>query len=118
MSLTTSYLQTKAWLGNGDMAVQYNKQVRSTVSGYITEEEMDLEAIWAPVIEKCPETYIDKLDRIPAINLATADMGCVWAMLGAQEAVKMAGWTDKETTSDMTGVVIASGGAGNQILPA
>ena len=37
-------------------------------------------------------------------------------MIGAQESVKMAGWTNKEVTSDMTGVVVASGGAGNQIL--
>jgi 3-oxoacyl-[acyl-carrier-protein] synthase-1 len=99
-----------------DTAVHYNKQIRSTVSGYITEEEMDLEAVWAPVVEKCPETYIDKLGRIPDIHLATADMGSVWAMIGAQEVVKMAGWTSNEVKSDMTGVVVASGGAGNQIL--
>jgi len=99
-----------------DKAVNYKKQVRSTVSGYITEEEMGLEAALAPIDEAYPETYIDKLGRIPDINLATADMGSVWAMLGAQDCIKMAGWTDKEVQSEQTGVVIGSGGAGNLIL--
>src|ERR1700743_3103517 len=76
-----------------DLAVQYEKQIRSTVSGYITEAEMGLEAVWAPITEKYPETYIDTLGRIPDGNLSTADMGSIWAMLGAQEATKMAGWT-------------------------
>lgn len=74
-----------------DLAVQYNKQIRSTVSGYITEEEMDLEAVLAPIVERYPETYIDKLGRIPDLSLATADMGSIWTMLGAQDAIKMAG---------------------------
>lgn len=99
-----------------DLAVQYNKQIRSTVSGYITEEEMDLEPVLAPITEKYPETYIDKLGRIPDTSLATADLGSIWTMLGAQDAVKMAGWTTNEVQSEQTGVVVASGGAGNQIL--
>ena len=99
-----------------DMAVQYNKQIRSTVSGFITEEEMDLEAVLAPIVERYPETYIDKLGRIPDGNLSTADLGSIWTMLGAQESVKMAGWTTDETQSEQTGVVVGSGGAGNQIL--
>lgn len=99
-----------------DLAVQYNKQIRSSVSGYITEEEMGLEAVWAPITEKYPETYIDKLGRIPDGNLSTADMGSVWAMIGAQESAKMAGWTKQEIESEQTGVVVGSGGAGNQIL--
>ena len=74
-----------------DLAVQYNKQIRSTVSGFITEAEMGLEAVWAPITEKYPETYIETLGRIPDGNLSTADMGSIWAMIGAQEAVKMAG---------------------------
>jgi 3-oxoacyl-[acyl-carrier-protein] synthase-1 len=37
-------------------------------------------------------------------------------MLGAQEAVKMAGWSSKEIGSEQTGVVVGSGGSGNQIL--
>jgi len=99
-----------------DLAVQYNKQIRSTVSGFITEAEMGLEAVWAPITEKYPETYIDTLGRIPDGNLSTADMGSIWAMIGAQEATKMAGWTTKEIESEQTGVVVGSGGAGNQIL--
>jgi 3-oxoacyl-[acyl-carrier-protein] synthase-1 len=99
-----------------DKAVVYNKQLRSTVAGYITEEEMGLEAIIAPIAEGYPETYIDKLGRIPDANLSTADMGSIWAMLGALDAVKMAGWTVKETQSEQTGVAVGSGGAGNAIL--
>ena len=99
-----------------DLAVQYEKQIRSTVSGYITEEEMGLEAVWAPITEKYPETYIDTLGRIPDANLSTADMGSIWAMIGAQEATKMAGWSKAEIESEQTGVVVGSGGAGNQIL--
>lgn len=99
-----------------DLAHQYSKQIRSTVSGFITEEEMGLEPVLAPLTERYPETYIDRLGRIPDINLATADMGSIWAMLGAQEATKMAGWTIKEIESEQTGVIVGSGGAGNQIL--
>jgi len=99
-----------------DLALQYDKQIRSTVSGFITDVEMDLEAVLAPIVERYPETYIDKLGRIPDGNLSTADLGSIWTMLGAQEAVKMAGWTTKEVQSEETGVVVGSGGAGNQIL--
>jgi 3-oxoacyl-[acyl-carrier-protein] synthase-1 len=99
-----------------DKAVAYGKQVRSTVSGYITEEEMGLEAVLAPIAEAYPETYIDKLGRIPDANLSTADMGSVWAMIGALDSIKMAGWTTGETQSEQTAVVVGSGGAGNLIL--
>lgn len=99
-----------------DKAVARGKQIRSVVSGYITEAEMDLEAILAPIAEEYPETYIDKLGRIPDANLSTADMGSIWAMIGAHEAVKTAGWNTEETQSEQTGVVVGSGGAGNLIL--
>ncbi|HEY1007076.1 MAG TPA: beta-ketoacyl synthase N-terminal-like domain-containing protein [Sphingobacteriaceae bacterium] len=97
-------------------AEQYAKNIRSKVSGFITEAEMGLEAVLSPVVENYPEAYIDKSGRIPAANLATADVGSIWAMLGALECIKMAGWTDQETQSEQTGVVIGSGGAGNEIL--
>ncbi|MDO3641034.1 MAG: beta-ketoacyl-[acyl-carrier-protein] synthase family protein [Mucilaginibacter sp.] len=96
-------------------ALQYPKQIRSTVAGYITEEEMNLEAIHPVPETEWPETYVDHLGRIPDMNLATADLGCVWAMIGALEAIKMAGWTTEETESEQTGVVIASGGGGNVV---
>jgi 3-oxoacyl-[acyl-carrier-protein] synthase-1 len=96
-------------------AVSYNKQIRSTVAGYITEPEMNLEAIHPVPETEYPETYVDLLGRIPDLNLATADLGCVWAMLGAQESIKMAGWSKAETESEQTGVVIASGGGGNVV---
>lgn len=99
-----------------DRPLAYGKQVRSVVSGYITEEEMGLEVILDPYTHSYPETYIDKLGRIPDANLATADMGSIWAMLGALDSIKMAGWTTKETESEQTGVVVGSGGAGNLIL--
>jgi 3-oxoacyl-[acyl-carrier-protein] synthase-1 len=98
------------------LALEYKKQIRSTVSGYITEEEMDLEPVLAPIADKYPETYIDKLGRIPDINLATSDMGSIWGMLGAQDCVKMAGWTKQEVESEQTGIVVGSGGAGNVVL--
>lgn len=96
-------------------ALQYPKQIRSTVAGYITEPEMNLEAIHPVPETEWPETYVDHLGRIPDMNLSTADLGCVWAMLGAQESIKMAGWTKEETESEQTGVVIASGGGGNVV---
>jgi 3-oxoacyl-[acyl-carrier-protein] synthase I len=98
-----------------DQALAHGKNVRSSVSGFITEQEMGLEVIYSSVLENYPETYIDHFDRIPAGNLATADMGSIWAMLGTLDAIKMAGWSEAETQSPETGVVIGSGGAGNVI---
>lgn len=100
-----------------DKAVAYGKQIRSTVSGYITEEEANLEAVYSSLTDfNYPETYIDKLNRISDANLSTADIGSIWAMLGSLDALKMAGWNLQETQSEQTGVVIGSGGAGNVIL--
>jgi 3-oxoacyl-(acyl-carrier-protein) synthase len=99
-----------------DDALVHGKNIRSTVSGYITEAEMGLETIYSSLSADYPETYMDHLGRIPDVNLATADIGSIWAMLGTQEAIKMAGWNTTETQSEQTGVVIGSGGAGNHIL--
>ena len=99
-----------------DLALAHGKNIRSTVSGFITEKEMGLEAIYSTLAENYPETYIDTLGRIPDGNLATADVGSIWAMLGTRDAIKMAGWTISETESEKTGVVIGSGGAGHVIL--
>lgn len=100
-----------------DKALAYGKQVRSNVSGYITEAEMNLEVIYSSLADSSyPETYVDTLSRIPDANLSTADVGSIWAMLGTLDAIKMAGWTSRETESEQTGVVIGSGGAGNLIL--
>ncbi len=99
-----------------DQALAHGKNIRSTVSGFISEAEMGLEAIYSEIAEGYPETYIDTLGRIPDANLATADMGSIWAMLGSLDAIKMAGWTDEETQSEQTGVVVGSGGAGHVIL--
>jgi 3-oxoacyl-[acyl-carrier-protein] synthase-1 len=97
-------------------AVEYNKQVRSMVAGYITEYDLGIEPIYPVAGYEYPETFIDTLGRIPDINLSTADLGSVWAMLGALESIEMAGWTKEETQSDKTGVVVASGGGGHVIL--
>jgi 3-oxoacyl-(acyl-carrier-protein) synthase len=100
-----------------DKAVGFGKQIRSTVSGFITDEEAGLEPIYSTFVESSyPETYVDRLGRIPDANLATADVGAIWAMLGSLDAIKMAGWNEQEIQSEQTGVVIGSGGAGNTIL--
>lgn len=101
-----------------DEAVAHGKKIRSTVSGYITEAEMGLEAVYSELSATYPETYIDKLGRIPDVNLSTADVGSIWSMLGALDAIKMAGWTEAETQSEQTGVIVGSGGAGHVILRA
>lgn len=106
----------KSLIRTFDQAMAYEKQVRSTVAGYITEEEMDLEVIWDPMEGLYPETYVDKLNRIPDANLATADVGSIWSMLATQDAIKMAGWSKNHIQSEQTGVVIGSGGSANVIL--
>ncbi|SKB91178.1 beta-ketoacyl-[acyl-carrier-protein] synthase family protein [Daejeonella lutea] len=99
-----------------DEAVSFDKQVRSKVSGYITDAEMNLETIYSTIVANYPEVYVDLLNRIPTSNLATADMGSIWAMLATKEAIKMAGWSEKEVQSEGTGVIIGSGGCGHAIL--
>lgn len=106
----------KSLIREWDKATAFGKQIRSTVAGFITEAEMNLEAVYSSLAPDYPETYIDKLSRIPDINLATADVGSIWAMLGAQDSIKMAGWTTEETESEETAVVVGSGGAGHEIL--
>jgi 3-oxoacyl-[acyl-carrier-protein] synthase-1 len=98
-----------------DEAMALGKTIRSTACGYITEAEMGLEAIYSTLVPGYPETYIDHLGRIPNGNLATADVGSIWSMFGAQQALKMAGWTNAETESEQTGVIIGSGSAGQII---
>jgi len=99
-----------------DQAIAHGKKVRSSVAGYITEEEAGLEVVWSTLFENYPDTYIDKLSRIPDGNLATADIGSIWAMLNTLDAIKMANWSAAETESEQTAVVISSGSAGNTIL--
>lgn len=106
----------KSLIRTFDQAMAYEKQVRSTVSGFITEPEMDLEVIWDSMEGLYPDTYTDKLNRIPDGNLATADVGSIWSMLAAQDAIKMAGWSTDLVQSEQTGVVIGSGGSANLIL--
>jgi len=101
-----------------DKATAHGKNIRSTVAGFVTEAEMDLEIIPSSIMENYPETYIDKLNRISANNLATADVGSIWAMISTLDAIKMAGWSTEETESEQTGVVIGSGGGGHEILRA
>jgi 3-oxoacyl-[acyl-carrier-protein] synthase-1 len=106
----------KSLIRDWPLALAHGKNIRSTVSGYITDEEMNLEPVYSTLAANYPETYIDRLGRIPDVNLSTADVGSIWAMLGSQEAIKMAGWTTVETQSEATGVVVGSGGAGHVIL--
>src|ERR1700761_673076 len=97
-------------------AVQYNKQIRSFVSAYINDNDMGLEPIYLVDGYEWPETFVDTRGRIPDINLSTADLGSIWAMNGALDSIEMAGWTKEETQSEMTGVVVASGGGGHVIM--
>lgn len=97
-------------------ATVYGKQVRSSVSGYVTEEEVNIETIYASPESNYPETFIDKTGRIPDLNLSTADIGSIWAMLSTDDAIKMAGWNTAEVQSEATGVIIGSGAPGNNIL--
>ncbi len=96
-----------------DQALVHEKNIRSTVSGYITEAEMGLEPIYSTILPGYLETYIDLLGRIPDSNLSTSDMGSIWSMIATQDSIKMAGWTEAETQSEQTGVVIGTGGGGN-----
>jgi len=105
----------KSLIREWDEAVAHGKKIRSTVAGYITEAEMGLEAYYT-LSPDYPETYIDRLNRIPDANLATADVGSIWSMIGAVDAIKMAGWDDAETQSEQTAVIVGSGGAGHVIL--
>jgi len=98
-----------------DKAAAYGKQIRSTVAGYVYPEDTDLEPVYNAVSSEYPETYIDHKGRIPDINLATADLGSIWAMIGSKECIDMAGWTEAEVRSEGTAVVIGSGGGGNEI---
>ena len=105
----------KSLIREWEKATAYGKQIRSVVSGYITEAEMGLEVVYPPGSEY-PEAYIDTLNRIPDLNLSTADVGSIWAMLGAIESIKQAGWSDEETQSEQTGVIVGSGGGGHEVL--
>jgi len=89
--------------------------MRSTVSGYTSLAECGLEAIPSSILVNYPEIFKDTLERIPVENLSTADLGSIWAMLGAMDAIKMSGWTEKEVRSEQTGVVIGSGAGGNEV---
>lgn len=113
---SSKLFSNKSLVRTWDEAVSFDKQLRSKVSGYITDAEMNLETVYSTIIENYPEAYVDLLQRIPAINLATADMGSIWAMLAALDSIKMAGWSIKETESEGTGVIIGSGGCGHSTL--
>ena len=99
-----------------DKALAYGKNIRSTVAGFISEAEAHLQPIYSTLLPEYPDTYIDLLNRIPDINLATADVGSIWAMLAAKDAIKMAGWNKSEVESEQTGVIVGSGSCSNEIL--
>ncbi|MBI1223492.1 MAG: beta-ketoacyl synthase [Bacteroidetes bacterium] len=99
-----------------DEAVVLGKQVRSNVSGFITLEEAGLSAQWSTIAPGYPDTLLDLRERIPYENLATSDIGSVWAMLSSLDAVKTGGWNKQEVESERTGIAIGSGGGGHSIL--
>ena len=97
-------------------AAERDKQIRSKVSGFINDNDLGIEPIYLVDGYDWPETFVDTSGRIPDVNMSTADLGCVWAMMGSLDSIEMAGWTKEETQSEKTGVVIASGGGGNVIM--
>ena len=97
-------------------AAERDKQIRSKVSGFINDNDLGIEPIYLVDGYEWPETFVDTSGRIPDVNMSTADLGCVWAMMGTLDSIEMAGWTKEETQSEKTGVVIASGGGGNVIM--
>lgn len=111
----TKLFSNQSFIREWPEAVKYGKNIRSKIAGFVTEEEVGLQTIYSDFVPNFPETYVDILDRIPAINLATADMGSIWSMIASLDAIKMAGWKDLETQSDQTGVVVGSGGGGHII---
>jgi 3-oxoacyl-[acyl-carrier-protein] synthase-1 len=97
-------------------AAERDKQIRSKVSGFINDNDLGIQPIYLVDGYEWPETFVDTSGRIPDVNMSTADLGCVWAMMGTLDSIEMAGWTKEETQSEKTGVVIASGGGGNVIM--
>lgn len=97
-------------------AMAYGKQIRSTVSAFINDNDLGLEPIYLMEGYDWPETFVDTRGRIPDLNLSTSDLGSIWAMMGALDSIEMAGWTTAETQSEMTAAIVGSGGAGNVIM--
>lgn len=99
-------------------AEKHGKNLRSKVAGFVTLEEAGLEAISSTILENYPEYYKDTLERIPPQNLATSDVGSIWAMLSGMDAIKQAGWTKHEIESPETGIVVGSAGGGHEVARA
>jgi 3-oxoacyl-[acyl-carrier-protein] synthase I len=112
---TAKIFSDKSLVREWDEAVRHGKKMRSTVSGYVSVAECGLEEIPSTILVNYPEIFKDKRERIPIANLSTADLGSIWAMLGAQDAIKMSGWAQKEVRSEQTGVVVGSGAGGNEV---
>lgn len=97
-------------------STRMGKQTRSKVSGYVSLEEQFLEAKINPMREsQYPDTYIDKLNRIPDKTLSTCDVSSIWAILSARAAIKMSGWKTDQIQSERTGVVLGSATGGYEI---
>ena len=103
----------QSFIRTWDETLKYEKQVRSRVSGYISLDEMDLAVSSYLKGTQYVEGYFDKKERIPDINLATADISSIWAMLATQDVLKMSRWTTSEVQSTRTGVAIGSGSGGH-----
>ncbi|MGB0373025.1 MAG: beta-ketoacyl-[acyl-carrier-protein] synthase family protein [Opitutales bacterium] len=97
-------------------ASAYGKKLRSHVSGYVTPEESGIEPVYSSMLEYYVEYYRDLSGNIPTENLATSDLPSIWSMQGADQAVKMAGWSIDEVSSEQTAVILGSAGGGNAIL--
>ncbi len=102
-------------LRSWDIVEKYGSRIRSKVAGYIKPEENGLKEVLAEGLKDYPEYYEDTLERIPKSNLATADIGSIWAMLSTQNVLNQTGWNKNEVQSEKTGVIVGSGGSSSKI---
>lgn len=105
----------ESFIREWDETMLYGSSIRSKVSGFIDPNDLSIETIYCSVVEGYPREYVDTLGRIPAANSVTADMSAMGSMLGALEAIEMAGWNKSEIQSEQTAVAIGTNSGGYQI---
>ena len=98
-----------------DLLTSYDKRIRTKVSGYATPEESGFREVPNGLSNAHPKDFEDISGRIPNANLATSDLGSAWAMKASLGAIESAGWSTSEVRSEDTGVVIGTGGGGQEV---
>ena len=105
----------KSLIRNWDILDSYDKKIRTKVAGYATPEETGFRKFSNGLPDNYPMDLEDINGIIPNTNLATSDLGSAWAMKASLGAIKDAGWTKNEVESEQTGVVIGTGGGGQEV---